>query len=64
MTLTEIKREVDNGGKIHWVNDNYTVIKNGADGYLIHCTRNDTYVGLAYRSTGELIENKKDFYRA
>jgi len=46
MSLSDIKTALNNGYKVYWANKGYEVIKDSIGQYLIHCTMNDTYVGL------------------
>ena len=46
MTYDEIVKAIDSGKKVCWGHIGYNVIKDSIGQYLIHCTMNDTYVGL------------------
>ena len=59
MTAKEIKDAVDNGKKVHWVNDLYTVIKDSLGQYLIKCTTNGYCIGLTWKD-GETLNGKEE----
>ena len=61
MKVDEIKKAVNDGLKIRWMSDNYHVIKDGND-YLIHCTQNDTYIGLTWKDGITLNGKEDEFY--
>ena len=46
LDIKQIKSALDKGTKVYWANKGYEVIKDSIGQYLIHCTMNDTYVGL------------------
>ena len=46
LDIKQIKSALDKGIKVYWANKGYEVIKDSIGQYLIHCTMNDTYVGL------------------
>ena len=46
LDIKQIKLALDKGTKVYWANKGYEVIKDNIGQYLIHCTMNDTYVGL------------------
>ena len=46
LDIKQIKSALDKGTKVYWANKGYEVIKDNIGQYLIHCTMNDTYVGL------------------
>lgn len=46
MTYNEVTQAIDSGKFIYWNHSGYKVIKDSIGQYLIHCTMNDTYVGL------------------
>lgn len=46
MTYDEIVKLIDSGMNVCWSHNGYKVIKDSIGQYLIHCTMNDTYVGL------------------
>lgn len=46
MTYDEIVKIIDSGMSVCWSHNGYKVIKDSIGQYLIHCTMNDTYVGL------------------
>jgi hypothetical protein len=49
MTLDQIKTAVDNGQTVHWASENYVIIKDKFDQYLVHSQCNDVYWGLTHR---------------
>tara|TARA_R110002012_G_scaffold314915_2_gene528088 strand:- start:3815 stop:4246 length:432 start_codon:yes stop_codon:yes gene_type:complete len=61
MKIEKIKSLVTKGIKVFWVNDNYEVIKDSKDQFLIHSKSNDNYVGLTNKK-GELNEDEDEFY--
>ena len=62
MTVNQIKRAVDKGMKVHWVNELYVVIKDRYGRYLIHCTANDSFTGLTWRDGVTLNGSEQEFY--
>ena len=46
MTYDEIVKVIDSGMNVCWSHIGYKVIKDSIGQYLIHCTMNDTCVGL------------------
>ena len=59
MTTEEIKQAVDQGEKVHWLNYEYTVIKDNKNQYLIKYRNN--YIGLTW-ADGTLNGQEEDFY--
>jgi hypothetical protein len=55
MTLQEIKAAVEIGQTVYADTDPYVVIKDRIGQWLIHCTLNDSYIGLTWA-------NGKNFY--
>lgn len=49
MTLDEIKTAVDNGQNVYWATENYRIIRDKFNQYLIHSQCNDYYIGLTWR---------------
>lgn len=66
MTLEEIKQAVDAGKTVHWATPAYTVVhdvlKDGEDQWLIHCTFNDSFIGLTWRDGVTLNGKPEQFY--
>ena len=64
MNVQEIKAAVDAGKTVYCGNDNYKVIKDSKNQYLIHCTLNDYYVGLhgLENTPYENVLNGTNFY--
>lgn len=58
MNTQEIKQSVDNGIPVYWANQGYVVIKDSIGQYLIHCTMNDSYIGLTH-ADGETLNGKE-----
>lgn len=48
MTLEEIKQAVESGDKVYWASLAYEVVKDDVGQWLIHCTLNDSYIGLTH----------------
>lgn len=64
MTLEEIKAAVDAGKTVHWVNSQYTVIKDENGRYRIGWkmgTPHESYVNLV-KSNGKLNGGKHEFH--
>ena len=61
MSLDDIKTAIYNGYRVHWKSNNYLVLKDKLDQYLIKCLSNSYCVGLT-RSDGTLIEDPKHFF--
>jgi len=62
MTLEEIKSAVSSGGRVHWVNNGYEVIKDDLGQWLIKCHLNDCCVGLAHRDGATMNGEPDQFY--
>ena len=64
MNAQEIKKAVDEGKKVYWVNELYEVIKDKFGRYLIRCSLNDSCIGLTWMD-GITLNGKEDqFYIA
>ena len=61
MSLDDIKTAIYNGYRVHWKSNNYLVLKDKIDQYLIKCLSNSYCVGLT-RSDGTLIEDPNHFF--
>lgn len=61
MNIEDIKESVDNDLIVNWKSDNYQVVKDGNNKYLVFCLSNYTVVGLSDYE-GELVGSEVDFY--
>jgi hypothetical protein len=64
MTLEEIKAAVEAGKTVHWVNENYVVMKDSIGHWMVHCPRNDHYIGLTHRDGVTMNGEPSEFYIA
>lgn len=62
MTTEEIKKAVTTGKRVFCKNQCYEVILDSIGQYLIHCTLNNTYIGLTWRDGVTLNGNENDFF--
>lgn len=62
MTLTEIKRAIEDNKKVYWSNFNYEVILDSIGQYLIKSHCNNHYIGLTWSDETTLNGKEKDFY--
>ena len=63
MTLSEIKKAVDEGKKVYWCNLNYEVRKNEKSGeYYIVSRCNANEMGLTWRDGVTMNGEEKDFF--
>lgn len=62
MTIKQIKAAVDAGKTVQWCNPGYTVIKDELGQYLIHCSINDSYMGLTWKDGTTMNGSPEDFY--
>ena len=62
MTLEEIKRTINEGGRVHWHHEGYPVIKDGLGRFLICCTRNHSCWGLTWNDGVTMNEKEEDFF--
>lgn len=65
MTLIEIKAAVDQGQTVHWINSNYTVIKDNDDKYFISYRRGskvENCIGLTHADGQALNGKESEFY--
>jgi len=63
MTLSEIKQALNEGKKVYWHNENYEVIKDNLDQYLIRSHFNDYYIGLTWADKKTLNGKEHEFYK-
>ena len=63
MTLEEIKAAVEAGHIVHWANKAYRVIKDNIGQWLIHCTINDSYIGLTHADGVTLNGREDQFFK-
>ena len=64
MTLEEIKTAVDNGESVYWANENYRIIKDKLNQYLIHSQSNDYCIGLTWRDGVTMNGKPGQFFKA
>jgi len=64
MNLEEIKQAIADGKTVHWASHAYEVIKDSIGQYLIHCTLNDSYIGLTWRDDETLNGSEEEFFTA
>jgi hypothetical protein len=62
MNLQEIKGAVEAGKTVHWASKGYRVIKDSIGQWLIHCTMNDTYIGLTWRDNVTMNGEESQFF--
>jgi len=62
MNLNEIKEAVLSGKKVFWATDNYEVIVDNLDQWMIHSKCNDHYIGLTWRDGTTVNGNPNEFY--
>lgn len=63
MTVDEIKKAVDDGLVVHWVNSYYTVIKDKKGQYLVKCA-NGHCIGLTWMDGVSLNGKPEEFFIA
>lgn len=64
MTLEEIKTAVDNGESVYWATENYRIIKDKLNQYLIHSQSNDYYIGLTWQDGVTMNGEPEQFFKA
>ncbi|TRD15771.1 hypothetical protein [Palleronia caenipelagi] len=62
MTIDQIKKDVDEGKTVFWVNHGYRVIKDSIGQYLIVFEPNGNVIGLTNRAGTRLNGAEADFY--
>ena len=62
MTLDEIKEAVQAGKTVHWASDAYEVVCDNIGQWFIHCTLNDSYVGLTHTDGVTMNGREDQFY--
>jgi hypothetical protein len=62
MNLQEIKQAIEQGKNVKWTNDNYNVIKDNKNQYLIICENNNHTIGLFWADEKTLNGKEEDFY--
>lgn len=62
MNLQQIKQAIADGNKVYWASKAYEVIEDKIGQYLIHCTINDTYVGLTHVDGTTLNGKEEKFF--
>lgn len=60
MTVSEIKKAIEEGKKVFWCNELYKVIKDTKGQYLIKC--NDHCIGLTYNDGVTLNGKEEQFF--
>ena len=61
MNLPQIKQAISQGKTVHWGNDEYTVIRDNLDRYLIIHTNGST-IGLTHQDNTTLNGKENEFY--
>lgn len=64
MTLTEIKRAVDDGLTVCWCGKNYRVVRDSIGEYLIRCTNNGDCISLTWADGETLNGAENEFFTA
>jgi hypothetical protein len=62
MTLEEIKRTIEEGGRVYWKHEGYPVIKDGLGRYVICYIQNQTCWGLTWTDGVTMNEKEEDFF--
>jgi len=62
MTLDEIKEAVEDGHKVHLIDDGYQVIKDILGQWFIRCTHNGHCIGLTWADGVTINGKPEDFY--
>jgi aryl-phospho-beta-D-glucosidase BglC (GH1 family) len=62
MNLEQIKQSLSEGKKVFWSNENYEVIKDKINKYLIHCVVNDHCIGLTHKDGKTLNGEENEFF--
>lgn len=62
MNLDQIKQAIANGKRVYWASPAYSVIRDQFDRYLIHCTINNSYIGLTWLDGVTLNGKEEDFF--
>lgn len=62
MTLDQIKQAIADGKQVFWATRAYSVILDKFDRYLIHCTINNSYIGLTWLDGVTLNGKEEDFF--
>jgi hypothetical protein len=62
MTLEEIKKTINEGGRVYWHHEGYPVIKDGLGRFLICCIQNQSCWGLTWTDGVTMNEKEEDFY--
>lgn len=62
MNLIDIKKEVDAGNLVYWKNENYQVVKDQMDRYLILSLDNKYCIGLTWMDNKTLNGIESDFF--
>ena len=62
MTLTQIKKAIKQGKKVHWGNTGYIVIKCSIGQYLIKCIKNNDCIGLTWQDGTTLNGKDTEFF--
>ena len=63
MNLEEIKAAVEAGHTVHWATESYRVVKDNIGQWLIHCTINDSYIGLTHADGVTLNGREDQFFK-
>lgn len=62
MTLAEIKKAVESGKQVCWMNGSYVVIKDRKGQWFIKCNANGHCIGLTHRDGVTLNGKESDFF--
>lgn len=65
MNLDQIKKAVDSGMSVHWMNEGYLVVKDKAGQYLVGFavgSNRENYVGLTWADGVTMNEKPEDFF--
>ena len=62
MNLQQIKQAILDNRIVHWSNNNYTVIIDTKDQYMIECLINNSCIGLTWLDGTTLNGKESEFY--
>ena len=62
MNLQQIKQAIADGKQVFWASPAYSVIRDKCDKYLIHCTINNSYIGLTWLDGVTLNGKEEEFF--
>ena len=64
MTLQEIKTAITQGKQVFWKTEDYKVIKDSINQYLIKCDYNNHCIGLSWKDEVTMNGKEEDFFVA